>query len=122
MIRRRDVLDRLATIAIGLAPGHDPRRCVLRSLRLIERRARWAGRPRPSGLTLSRWYLPVAFGAAGEPRCALEGLVRFADWAAYAPDGPELPATATEDDIRRTCRSAVGAWTLSRFRQATCST
>jgi hypothetical protein len=120
-LRRRDVLDRLATIAIGLAPGRDPRRCVLRSLKLLELRARWAGRPRPSGLTLSRWYLPVAVRAAGEPRCALEGLVRLADWAAHAPAGPATPAAATEDDIRRTCRSAVMAWTLSRFRRATAS-
>jgi hypothetical protein len=114
--RRREVLDGLATIAIRLAPGRDPRRRVLRSLRLIERRARWAGRPRPSGRTLSRWYLPVAGRAAGEPGRALEGLVRFADWAAHAPAGPE--SRATDDEIRRTCRSALRAWTLGRFRRA----
>jgi hypothetical protein len=119
--RRRDVLDRLATIAIGLAPGRDPRACVLRSLKLIERRASWAGRPRPSGLTLSRWYFPVADRAAGEPRRALEGLVRLADWATHAPAGPGLTAPAPVDDILRTCRSAVRAWTLSRFRQAIAS-
>jgi hypothetical protein len=115
-LRRRDVLDRLATIALALHPGHDPRRFVMRTLSLIEHRARWAGRPRPSGLTLSRWYFPVAHREAGEPRDALEGLVRLADWAAYAPSGPGLPAP--EDDILRTCRSAVRAWTLARFRQA----
>jgi transglutaminase-like putative cysteine protease len=117
VIRRRDVVDRLATIALGLAPGHDPRRRVLRSLKLIELRARWAGRARPPGLTPARWYLPVAVGTAGEPRHSLEGLVRLAGWAAHAPAGAGPPAT--EDDIRRTCRSALGAWTLSRFRRAT---
>ncbi len=29
-LRRRDVLDRLATIALRLVPGRDPRRCVMR--------------------------------------------------------------------------------------------
>jgi hypothetical protein len=118
-LRRRDVVDRLVTIAVRLAPGNDPRRRVMRSLKLIELRARWAGRPRPSGLTLSRWYLPFAGRAACEPRQALEGLVRLADWAAHAPAGPWSPAT--DDDIRRTCRSAVRAWTLSRFRRANSS-
>ena len=54
------VLDRLATIALGVVPGYEPRRFVMRTLKLIELRARWAGRPRPSGFTLSRWYHPVA--------------------------------------------------------------
>jgi transglutaminase-like putative cysteine protease len=116
-VRRRDVLDVLATIAIGLAPGRDPRHRVLRSLKLIEWRARWAGRARPSGLTLARWYLPVADRAAGEPRSALQGLVRLADWAAHAPEWPGLPAP--ESEIRRTCRSALRAWTRSRFRRKT---
>jgi hypothetical protein len=115
-LHRRDVRDRLATIALGLLPGRDPRAWVMRSLKLIELRARWAGSARPSGLTLSRWYFPVADRAAGEARAALEGLVRLADWATHAPAGPGLPAP--EDDILRTCRVAVRAWTLSRFRRA----
>ena len=90
----------------------------MRTLKLIERRARWAGRPRPSGLTLARWYVPVAGEAAGEPRAALEGLVRLADWAIHAPTGRGCPRPRPSDDIRQTCRSAVRAWTLARFRQA----
>ena len=55
--------------------GGDSRRLVMRALKLIERRARWAGRMRPPGLTLARWYGPFAGDAAGEPRAALDGLV-----------------------------------------------
>jgi protein-glutamine gamma-glutamyltransferase len=121
VLRRRDVLDRLATVAIAFAPGCGSRRRVMQCLKLIERRARWAGHPRPTGLTLSRWYLPVAGRAAGDAGLALACLVRLADWAVHAPEelGPSAPAT--EDDIRQTCRSAVRAWTLSQFRRTTSS-
>jgi protein-glutamine gamma-glutamyltransferase len=117
-IRLRALVDRLATIAFGLVSGDDPRRCVMRAVKLIERRARWAGHPRPSGLTLARWYFPVAREVAGEPRADLERLVRLADWAVHDPDRSGLPASASERDIRQACRSAVRAWTLARFCDA----
>lgn len=112
-VRRRDVFDRLATLAFDLRPGRDPRRYVLQTLNLVERRARWAGRQRPTGATLARWYRPVASHADGEPRAALEELVRLADWAAHAPERTTLTG---EPDVYRTCRAAVRAWTLARFR------
>ena len=93
----------------------------MRALKLIECRARWAGRMRPPGLTLARWYCPVAGDGAGDARAALEGLVRLADWAIHAPDRPGLPAPAGGYDIQQTCRSAVRAWTLARFRRALAS-
>jgi protein-glutamine gamma-glutamyltransferase len=118
VLRRRDVLDRLATIAFELVPVNNPRRCVMRALRLIELRGRWAGRGRPPGLTLARWYHPIACATADEPRIALESLVCLADWSTYAPTGPMLAAFETDNEIRQTCRAAVKTWTLSRFRQA----
>jgi hypothetical protein len=116
VVRRDIVLDRIATIAFGFVPADNSRRLVMRALKLIEYRARWAGRPRPSGLTLARWYIPVAREAPVEPRAALEGLVRLADWASHAPDRPGSVASMSRDDIRQTCRYAVRAWTLARFR------
>ena len=118
-MRRHILLDRLATTAFRVIPGRSSREFVIRALTLIERRARWAGRPRPAGLTLSRWYFPVARDAPGELRVALEGLVRLADWASHAPDQTSLPAPASRDDIYNTCRYAVRMWTLARFRRAT---
>ena len=115
-LRRRQLLDRLATIALGLAPRSDPRRFVMRTLKLIERRARWAGCPRPPGLTLARWYFPVARQAAGEHGAALEGINRLADWATHAPDLPGLGAPMGGNNIQQSCREAVRAWTLARFR------
>jgi hypothetical protein len=115
-IWRREVLDSLATLAYGLRRDGDPRSRVLRALSLVECRARWAGAPRPPGLTPTRWYCPVAREVDGEPRSSLEGLVRLADWAVHAPDRSSLPPPANDDHIDQTCRSAVRAWTLSRFR------
>jgi hypothetical protein len=116
VVRRREMLDGLATIAFRLNPDRDPRHRVLRALRLVERRARWTGRPRPPGLTPTRWYQPVARQAAGEPGDSLGGLIRLADWAVHAPERPGWPPPANDTEIEQTCRSAVRAWTLARFR------
>jgi protein-glutamine gamma-glutamyltransferase len=114
--RSHFLLDRLATISFGLFPETDSRRFVMRALQLVERRARWAGRARPPGLTLARWYCPVASEAASEPRIALEGLVWLADWATHAPDWPGMSAHPSTNEIQHTCRNAVSEWTLARLR------
>jgi hypothetical protein len=49
VVRRRELVDRLATLAFWISPDRDPRHRVLRALNLVERRSRWAGRPRPPG-------------------------------------------------------------------------
>ena len=117
VLRRHLLLDRLATIMFALIPaGDSPRRLVMRALTLIERRARWAGRMRPPGRTLARWYCPLAGLATSEPRVALEGLVRLADWATHAPEQPGLAATPIDCDHQQTCSYAVRAWTLAHFR------
>jgi hypothetical protein len=115
-VRRRELLDGVATLAFRLGPASDERGRVLKALSLVERRARWAGRPRPPGLTLTRWYHPVARQSDGEPRHSLEGLVRLADWAIHAPDGSSFSSSASDEDIDRACRSAVRTWTRARFR------
>ncbi len=118
--RRRELIDRLATVTLGLIPPRDPRRFVMRTLRLVELRSKWAGRARPAGRTLSRWYLPIAGREMGGTRDALEGLVRLADWVAHAPAGAGPPAP--EGEMLRTCRSAARDWTLARFRRANATT
>jgi hypothetical protein len=117
-VRRYVLLDRCATLCLRLIPPKDSRRFVVATLKLIERRARWAGRPRPSGLTLARWYTPVARRAPGERRGALEGLVELADWAVYAPDLPGSTGPLSGREIEKLCRLAIRDWTLGSFRHA----
>ncbi len=114
--RRHHLVDRLAALRFSLTSPSNPRRFIFQAVKLIERRARWAGRPRPAGTTLLRWYFPVARESAGDPQMALEGLVRLADWAAHAPDGDDLGVSDTRKAVQQKCRHAVRIWTLERFR------
>jgi hypothetical protein len=112
---RRVIHDALATLAWWIAPGRAARGCVLKTLRLVELRSRWAGCSRPPGLTLARWYGPIA-AAAGESRGDLDRLVRLADRVLYAPRGDEDRQPWDVQDIHSLCRRVVRAWTLGRFR------
>jgi hypothetical protein len=111
--RRRELLDALAVLCWRCFPGRSWRRCVRRVLRLIERRGRWAGRPRAGSQTFPAW-LHAAL-PAGPSSPDLAELLRMAEWAAYAPGlGPPW----AEDDVRRVCRLVLGRWTLRRWRRA----
>ena len=117
--RRGEIDDRLATLAFQLRPARDPRASVLRTLQLVERRARWAGCGRPPCQTPARWYLPLARTVAGEAGATLESLVALADWATHGPDRLGLLPGFGPSNVTLTCQSAVRDWTLSRFRCAT---
>ena len=115
---RRHLLDGLGALAFALFPDREPRRRVLRALRLVERRARWAGYPRPPCLTLLRWYRPGNHDGQAEPESSLRTLIVLANWAAHAPgqQGCSVPSPHTEID--RVCYQAVRCWTVDRFRVA----
>ncbi len=115
---RRSVLDGLGLVAFALLPDREPRRRVMRALRMVERRARWAGHPRPPGLTLIRWYRPGDHDGPAEPEVSLRTLIVLANWAAHAPDGPGSRAPNQQSEIERVCRQAVRCWTVDRFRVA----
>jgi transglutaminase-like putative cysteine protease len=113
---RRDILDGLRTLAWRLTSRRADRRRVVQTLRLVERRARLAGRPRPSGQTPGRWCRAVASSEPAEVRIDLERLVRLADWAVHAPDRPGARPPWADPEIHATCRRSVQVWTLRRFR------
>ena len=115
---RRSVLDGLGVVAFALFPDRQPRRRVLRALMLVERRARWAGHPRPPGLTLMRWYQPGNHDGSGEPEVSLRKLIVLANWAVHAPDRPGSRAPSQQSEIERVCHQAVRCWTVDRFRVA----
>jgi hypothetical protein len=113
--RRRDVLNLAWTlswfITSHVAP---PPRALLATLRLIERRASWTGRPRSIGETPSHWCGTLAGSAPEHLARDLRNLVRLAQWSAFAP-GP-LPAGV---DAASLCRRVVRGWTLRAFRTIT---
>ncbi len=113
---RRDMLDGIGTLAWRMMSRRAATRRIIQTLRLVEGRARWAGRPRPSGQTPGRWCRAVASAESAELRGDLERLVRLADWAVHAPDGTGARPPLADHDIHATCRRAVQAWTLRRFR------
>jgi hypothetical protein len=114
---RLAALDALTTLAWWLAPRRSTRRLVLRTLRLVENRSRWAGRPRPSGQTPARWYGSMISATAAEEKQDLHRLVRLADRTLYAaPDCADLAKPLESAFVLETCRRAVRAWTLGRFR------
>ncbi len=112
---RRDVADALLTLAWMARPLPDPRLYAIEALRLVERRSRWAGHPRPSGRTPFRWYATIApTTSAGADD--LHGLIRLAEWGLYSPEGSTPPKSRGDDDPRGACRRAVRAWSLRRFQ------
>jgi hypothetical protein len=116
---RREVLDCLAMLWWRLGVGGSSRECVVRTLRLVEWRARWAGWPRPPGKTPRRWYGPLAV-AVPERGGDLEALLRLAEWGLYAPADQEAPGVGVGAgcDAMSTCMSVARGWTLRRLRQA----
>lgn len=112
---RRDVADAIATLAWRARLSADPRHCAIEALRLVERRSRWAGRPRPSGRTPRRWYEAISPSTSRDAD-DLGGLIRLAEWGLYAPRDAAPPKSRYDDDPLTACRRAVSAWTLHRFR------
>lgn len=113
--RRRAVLDLAWTLAWSIVTrASAPPQAVLATLRLIERRASWTGRPRSIGETPSRWCSAIVVAAPEDLASDLRTLVRLAQWSAFAP-GP-LPAGV---DCGALCRRVVRGWTLHTFRSTT---
>ena len=84
---RREALDALATTAWAIGSRRDGRGCVLATLRLLERRSRWAGHPGPPARPSLAGMRPSRRPATGRPRAVSAGSIRLADWALYAPEG-----------------------------------
>ncbi|MGO9918617.1 MAG: transglutaminase domain-containing protein [Isosphaeraceae bacterium] len=113
---RGRLLDWVTTLVWLLSRRRTSRRWILQTLRLIDHRARWAGRPRPPQSTPQRWYGALAATEPAETRRELERLVRLADWALYCPGPSAAPTSWSSRDIESTCWRAVRIWTLSRFQ------
>ncbi len=112
-IRRRALIDVFLVRFWCWFPGRTWREQVLRVVRLLERRGRWAGTPRTAGVTFASW-LKVSLLEPALSKEDVEQLARMAEWATYAPDvTPPWPET----EPLGVCRRVVDFWTVSRWRK-----
>ena len=106
---RRELADGVATLVWRGSLRFDPDRGPVRTLRLVEGRARRAGLARPPGWTPRRWYGPLAPGRGPE----LVALLALVEQHLYAPTTDSPPAP---DDPVALCRRVARGWTLPTFR------
>jgi len=118
---RRELSNVASTLIWRLGLAGPERICVLRTLRLVDRRSAWAGRERPRGRTPSRWYGEIAGRHEGQHEAALGRLAALSDWACYAPDRTRPGDLPSRTEVVRICREAVRGWTLGRFRATNCT-
>jgi transglutaminase-like putative cysteine protease len=109
-VRRREMADAVAVRRWAWFPGRSWRDQVRSAVAVLERRGRWAGRPRPRRQTPAAWLRT----APADPDLAR--LSALAEWAAYAPDAPP---PWPEAEVRAVCRRALTAWPPARWRDPT---
>jgi hypothetical protein len=110
--KRLELLDAIAVMRWRLFPGRSWQGSVRRIFRLLERRGRWAGRPRGASQTPSTW-LRTVLPAGTDQQADLKLLTMMAEWSAYAPDlTPPWPVPK----VRGVCRRVLDEWTLNRWR------
>lgn len=109
---RRELIDLICTWIWRLSPAATPRERILQTVRLVDRRLRYAGIPRHKGMTFERWLksqqTPVSFSPV---------LSQFADaasWAAFAPD----TSRSVPNDITNCCHQVQTELSLRNCRKA----
>jgi hypothetical protein len=107
VIRRRQLRDLLALLVWRWFPARDGRGQLFAAVRILERRARWSGSPRPTEMTQAHWLRTLPGSDATATR-----LAELSEWAAYAPVAWELPDTT---ELRPLCEQVLGRWTLKMF-------
>jgi protein-glutamine gamma-glutamyltransferase len=89
---------------------------ILATVRLLERRARLAGRRRPLGVTLRGWYRAVASPQTDEAsHHALFGFFGMAEWALYGPQNEPVMPGLSDDEVESRCREFVRMWPATRL-------
>jgi protein-glutamine gamma-glutamyltransferase len=87
VLRRRHLLDALATLTWQLKPAPTARGRVLQTVRLVDRRLRFSGRTRPKNITLGRWLRQQTELSQLSP--AMTAFATLTDWAAFGSHAVE---------------------------------
>ena len=108
VVCRLRLVDAATAAVLRLLPGRTWSDRAARTLRLVELRARCAGRPRPAATTAGRWLRAMADAAA---------VARFADIVTWAAYGPAAIGPWTAADVRAACDAAARRLTATRIRR-----
>lgn len=114
--------DRLADLGYTLTwhcfPERNARGRVLQTMRLLERRLRWASLARPSGATFTAWLRKQKTQLDTSPKAslAIAEFLQLADWAAYSVD--DLESTWKHADAQSTCSMVTRFITLTELRNS----
>lgn len=95
-------------------------RRIIWTVRVLEFRARLAGRARPPSITLSKWYYALAGGdqTLQQSRNSLKQVLTLADKALYSPEGvTEHHHPQTKSGIYIACSRLLGTWTSQRMKR-----
>jgi hypothetical protein len=111
--RRNALIGGLATISWRLDFVGSPERRVMATLRLLERRGRLAGAPRPASQTPVQWYGRLGGMLPVSARAHLADMLAVADWHLHAPRRQWGEIPWSNEEISASCRQIAGAWTLA---------
>jgi hypothetical protein len=109
VVKWRFLWDWSHTMILKLFPGQTWQEQSLRTMKLLDRRTRLAGRPRPESSTLSGWFRQ--FRESEE----LQHFVKLTEWAAY---GSNLSPPVPESTVTTVCQTVLREWPLSRFQRS----
>lgn len=118
-MKRQQLADLGYTLTSRFVPAQNARRRVLQTMHLLERRLRFVGLARPSGVTFTTWFRRQQTHPEMRPeaRSATAEFLQLADWAVYGVD--ELEAALIKADVETVCRQVVQLFTLAELRKST---
>lgn len=112
---RRPFLDILLRCLWNLTARRSADACIWATVRLLDRRCRWAERPRPAFVTLARWYGGCDDADEAVREAKHQQFLAMLDWSFYAPTPEKRRRCAwSRRHIHDTCLWALRYWSLRR--------
>ena len=117
-INRYRLADLGSTQKWRLFPARSSRGRVIQTMRLLERRFRFAGLARPSGVTFTTWFRrqQPRIETCPETPLAVNEFLQLADWAVYGVD--DLKPAMTTADVETACGKFIRLFTLEKLQNS----
>ena len=115
-VKRHRLADLGYTLTWQFFPAQNARGRVLQTMRLLERRLRFARLARPSGTTFTSWLRrqQIHLETRSETPLAVAEFLQLADWAVYGVD--DLETAVMKADVESTCGQVTRLFTLAELR------